>query len=173
MKKCIKWIVVSFMLFGFSGAVFAQGAYIGVGGYIADPQDAPWDSADTEWDFTGSIGYMFSPNFGIEYDHYRLGKFETNAATLKTTANALALMLVAPLKSAKLYAKIGAANIKTKVDSSAGLTILDSDSTEAFGGIGVEFGPKNVGFYLEAMYFPNDVSDILTYGAGVRFWFGK
>ena len=53
------------------------------------------------------------------------------------------------------------------------MKITDTDSTEGFGGVGIEFGPKKVGIFLEAMIFPNDVNDITIYGAGLRIWFTK
>ena len=173
MKTNIKTIILSFMLLAFSGAVFAQGAYISAGAYIAEQQDTLWEAADTDTDFTASVGYMFNPNFGLEFDYYGLGKYSVGNAELKTSAIAIAVMLVAPLKSVKLYAKLGAAQVTSKVSSNAGTTFNDADNTEAYGGVGLEFGPKNVGFYLEALYFPNEVSDIIAYGAGVRYWFTK
>ena len=172
MNKYIRLVILSFMLLGFSGAVSAQGQglYLGLGGYGVSASDAPYD--DTEVDFTASLGYMFNPNFGIELDYYRLGEFDSGNTSLDTYAGALAVMLVAPLKAVKLYAKLGAARVTSRIKTN-GTTTFDTDSTEAYGGVGIEFGPKNIGFYLEAMYFPNDVNDITTYGGGIRIWFTK
>jgi len=171
MKTNIKWIILSFMLLAFSGSVYAQGGFIGLGAYGGSGDD-PFDNAEVGYGLTG--GYMFNPNFGIEGGYYDLGGIsaEGGGSDLETSAWGLALLLVAPTKAVKFYGRLGIAKVTAEIKA-GGTVISDSDSSDVYYGIGIEFGPKNVGIFLEANIFPNDVSDVTTYGGGVRIWFNK
>jgi len=168
--KNIKWII-PFMLLAFSGSVYAQGGFIGLGAYGASA-DSPYDDTEVGYGLTG--GYMFNPNFGIEGGYYDLGGIEAQGggSKLETSAWGLSALLVAPMKAAKLYARLGIAKV-TAETKSGGTLLSESDGTDAYYGLGIEFGPKNVGIFLEVNIFPNDISDVTTYGGGVRIWFTK
>ena len=172
MKKYTKWIILSFMLLGFSGIASAQGLYLALGAYGSQGKDEPFDHPELAGG--ASLGFMFNKHVGVELSYYDLGELEDQLglSKLETSAPGAALMFVAPMKVVKLYAKLGAARIESKIRTGLS-TIVDTESTEPYGGIGIEFGFKHVGVFLEAMYFPNDVNDIAILGGGLRIWLTK
>ena len=147
-------------------ATVEAAGYIGAGASRASIDDSDFDDDDTT--YNASLGLMFNEFIGIEVGYYDLGHMQSGNNAIDNDALTAALLLVAPLANSRLYAKLGAARLKSE-----GVFFgqpFDEDETEGFGGVGAEFGLGPLGLYLEYMTFDTDLDiDVLSAGLRLRF----
>jgi len=81
------------------------------------------DRSDTNW--SGNVGFMFTPNWGLEMSYRDLGKVVEasdgvgSTSNWKTKAGDLVLVGALPVHSVSFYAKAGGYYAKTKLESNA------------------------------------------------------
>jgi len=82
--------------------------------------------------FSGNLGFMFTPNWGVEAAYHDLGNvFEQDnrmgtSASAKVRAGSLVLVAALPVQSFSLYGKFGGYRAKTDLTS----TVLTEDSSK-------------------------------------------
>ncbi len=172
-----------------SPALYADddtGLYLGLGvsrlsADFEDENDVDFDDSDNT--ASARIGYMFTPQFGVELGYVDLGDYQAVGSTsgnrIDIDADAFSLALVVNWTLADqldLYVKGAAYNIRANSNSTIAGSRLsrDDDETEAFGAIGVDYDFGGLNLFAEfskADTDTNDLSiDIVT--AGVKFEFG-
>lgn len=173
-----------------SSAAVAQG-YMGVGVGQSDYKvdcaaTSHCDTKDTGAKIFG--GFMVTPNFGIEAAYFDLGKAKASGSepdlgnfNLSGKADGVALygVVMAPFDNFNVFAKLGVASTKVKVDVTSSLhgpASQSERSTELAWGLGAGYQfTKNVGARLEFERFrmkfegEKDNIDLVSLGIVYRF----
>lgn len=173
MKRVIFATLISIAA-AFSATAMAQG-YIGVAAGQSDFKvDCSGTSSCDTNDTGGKVygGFMYTPNFGVEISYFDLGKAKAAgtdpdlgiySGSVKTDGFGLFAVALAPIDNFSVFAKLGIASTKTKIDVSSSLLGSDSESKRqtdfAWGlGAGYEF-TKNFGARLEFERFRIKLAD--------------
>lgn len=163
---------------------FGQGyvaGYIGQSDYDVDCSGTTsCDTKDTAFKLAG--GFMFSPNFGVEFAYTDFGKAQATAgslgAELQATSYGLFAVAVAPIDQFTLFGKLGYARTNAKVTGSLGTLQRSQDDNRndiAWAiGAGYYF-TKNLAVELEYSAakgeFSGETTDVYMLGLGLKFRF--
>jgi OOP family OmpA-OmpF porin len=180
-------------LAGFLAALPAGAQSFYFGGSIGNSQAkeeacpggaATCDRSDTNW--SGNIGFMFSPNWGMEMSYRDLGTIVESTdgvggtSNWKTKAGDLVLVGALPVHSVSFYAKAGGYYAKTKLDSSIpGVTNAETSTRQWTYGAGIRWDVmRHVALRVEWQRYNNlggqdvgFVSDVETLSGGVLIFF--
>ena len=115
------------------------------------------------------LGYQYNKNLAVEAKFTGTGKWERNTAPtgdIKGDAFALVGVGIAPVTNElSVYAKLGVANMKSKVSNSAALGYKDTRNTSATGGLGAQYNVTSaIGVRLGYDYYRGKVD--ATAGGG-------
>jgi len=140
------------------------------------------DRKDTSW--SGSVGFMFTPNWGAEVGYHYLGRVmdQNDGAGMQSSAKVRAVDLVLvgafPIQSVSLYGKFGGYRAQTDLTSSY-LTEGSSKNNQWTYGVGIRWDVfKHLALRAEMQRFQNVGggavgfrSDVNTYSGGVLLTF--
>lgn len=100
------------------------------------------DRSDTNW--SGNVGMMFNPNWGVELAYRDFGKIveqdngDGTSANWKTKAGEIVIVGALPINKLIIYGKFGAYYAKTKLESNY-LAEGESKNKQWTGGLGVGY----------------------------------
>lgn len=169
MKKIVSFCFVLSMTGIATPAVVADGdtgVYFGVSmnrlsADQKDVNDVHFDDSDNA--FGAKIGYMFNNKFGLEGGYMDLGNYQTKSnnrgvdLNLDVDAFYAAFVLNYDISdNFAVYGKLGAA----VVDSNSDFTDFDESSTQAFGGVGIEYDFGSWNLFGELSKVDTDVNDL-------------
>ncbi len=168
-----------------AGATYAAepGFYIGgsAGQTFIDDQidNTNIDDDDTGW--KAFVGYQFLPWLGVEAGYVDFGSFSSDDLFENTNFNADVdvtgwdgfLVGTLPVGPVDLFAKVGAIDLETEVNTRNFGTESDNDTQLAYGvGAAYNFGRGHWGLRVEAEGFDdNEVDDFYFVSAGITYRF--
>jgi hypothetical protein len=138
------------------------------------PTDFKVDDDDMGW--KAYLGYNFVPWLGVEGGYVDFGSvsqsFNGNDVDVDLTGWDTFLVGSLPLGSFDMFAKVGAINLRTEMDSNNFGSSSQNDMKLAYG-VGVAYNIGHWGLRVEAEGFDNnDVDDFYFLSAGVTYRFG-
>jgi hypothetical protein len=181
MRKSVKYAstLAALAAFAMSGAVAAEGFYVGASGLQSrfDSDDfavEDVDEEDTGWKIFAGI----RPNsgFGIEAAFTQFGEAEAPAVAVggpfEAKAQAFSLFGVGylPVGPVDLFLKAGAARIDA--EGNVGAVFFDDEEIEFAYGVGVQFNLGRLGLRAEYEKFDTDVIgdlDVISLGVAISF----
>jgi len=169
-----------------SASAFADNTGFFIGGAVGKAEamkaDAcldpsiPCDRQDTTW--TGSTGFMFTPNWGAEVGYHYLGRVvdQSDGATMSSFAKVRAVDAVVigalPIQNFSLYLKAGAYRAKTDLTSSYLPEGSNKNNQWTYGG-GIRWDIfKHLALRAEIQRFNNVGGGAVGFRADVRTYTG-
>ncbi|MEA3194356.1 MAG: OmpA-OmpF porin, family [Betaproteobacteria bacterium] len=130
------------------------------------------DRSDTTW--SGNVGYMFTPNWGVELAYRDFGKVVEaddgvgNTAKWKTRSGEAVLVAALPIEKFSLYGKVGGYRAKTDLTSNY-LTEGSSKNTQWTYGVGVRYDVmRHLGLRAEWQRYNNVGGSAIGFRADVN-----
>lgn len=157
-----------------------SGGYVGISANrlsVDNVETSDTDFEDSDTAFGAKAGYMFTDMFGIEGGYLDLGDYQTRGQeegrNLSLDAEGFyvaGVLNLAVSESVDLYGKLGVFT----VDSNSDFTDFEESSTEAFGGVGVEYDMGAINIFGELNVIDTDIADINwdVISLGVKYEFG-